>query len=795
MTIGLTEARKLFKLTDERFWDLNDGLVVAAVEDSDGGEDEIHKEAFVTCAVDHLMVDATPEDKARARSILEGVFDFFLEFNLHVHEEQASTSVTVENIAIGFQCIRLHGDVDETCNAVFALYDNDDSGTIDAAELYEFEEHSLVFANACRPLAERKTVSEIEEDVETAVHTMLEKFGEDADEGKLEYEQFKQVYTETLASTIAAEIADLATATPVAETAAAETAAAERARTIRAVDAAAAAEGAAESTAETAAQLTASDAVLAVGPIAAAFVGSSSRVEEIWVEPSTYFPARQPQMPRGVPPPPPMDMVPPPSPVDSIPPPTALGIPPPPAPGIVQPPQGDIVPPPPASGIPQPRFIPPPPAPGISPPPKAGIQPAVPDARPSFFTAVKYGADSDEAEPDASLPTKSLASAAIVTKRTNARSLAAIALRKPASEGDFAGWLLKKSALGGWQPRYFKTHSHYLLYKRTNTASEWIGAINLARAGTLGSGADAPDDGSLGIDVVEFVEHGVACLRIRGWGGTEQDSSAVLTIEVQQDTAPGHAGADIEAWDDAIYAAQQAHPSASPPGPAPGVSQRVAPLFASGAAAPALGPPADAWAFSGGFRLELRSSSRASRIAIAVQSGSLTDALAAVANASTADIGELTSEEFAGAMCGTQPNGHTVFTAAVCRAVEEPAFEAVAVRLLFLYEQHCGGAAPAKLAHPAIGVLGQLWTPTRACASSGQLEHLGELLDAQRRFAHFDADGSGSIDMGELHVCIKELGKHYTEEEMQEELAEYDAEHDGVLDFAEFVAFFDHLSF
>ena len=179
---------------------------------------------------------------------------------------------------------------------------------------------------------------------------------------------------------------------------------------------------------------------------------------------------------------------------------------------------------------------------------------AAPAVRPSFFTAVKYGADSDEEELDASPRTKSRASAAIAAKRMNAQRLAAVALQQPAANGAFAGWLLKKSALGGWQPRYFKTHAHYLLYKRTNTASEWIGALDLARGG-----ANADVLGS--VDAVAFVEHDVECLRICGWGGAVEAGAALLTIEVQQDTAPGHSGADLEAWDDAIYAAQQAHPS------------------------------------------------------------------------------------------------------------------------------------------------------------------------------------------------------------------------------------------
>ena len=286
MAGNLKDARMLFKLTDVRFIDLKDELIAAAADEEIGGEDQIDKGGFVTCATEHLMDEATPEEQVRAKEILEGVFDFFLEFGQKARAAQASTTVAVENIAIGFQCIRLHGDTEETCRAIFELYDHDGSGTIEAAELHEFEEQSAVFSNACLPVAERKSVDDIEELAEHAVEAMLKRFGEDAETGKLDYEQFKKVYTEMMADQIAAEIKSSAVpSAPAAEAPAADYDArpttpplpSAPAAEAPAAEAPAAEAPAAEApAAEAPVQQSVLETMLAGDPIAAAFLGSSS---------------------------------------------------------------------------------------------------------------------------------------------------------------------------------------------------------------------------------------------------------------------------------------------------------------------------------------------------------------------------------------------------------------------------------------------------------------------------------------------------------------------------------------
>ena len=80
---GLQYARQLFKLTDARFADLHKSLIVAGVM-SEGDDDTIDKVTFVTTAILHLLSDATPAQRARAKEILESVFDFFVEYTTHI---------------------------------------------------------------------------------------------------------------------------------------------------------------------------------------------------------------------------------------------------------------------------------------------------------------------------------------------------------------------------------------------------------------------------------------------------------------------------------------------------------------------------------------------------------------------------------------------------------------------------------------------------------------------------------------------------------------------------------------
>lgn len=59
-------------------------------------------------------------------------------------------------------------------------------------------------------------------------------------------------------------------------------------------------------------------------------------------------------------------------------------------------------------------------------------------------------------------------------------------------------------------------------------------------------------------------------------------------------------------------------------------------------------------------------------------------------------------------------------------------------------------------------------------------------FNARESFAHFDKDGSGSIDAVELHAALKHYGVELTEEGAREVLSLYDTNPDGRLDPEEF---------
>ena len=83
---------------------------------------------------------------------------------------------------------------------------------------------------------------------------------------------------------------------------------------------------------------------------------------------------------------------------------------------------------------------------------------------------------------------------------------------------------------------------------------------------------------------------------------------------------------------------------------------------------------------------------------------------------------------------------------------------------------------------------------------SGKSQEMFELaeikLSAERiavlkqRFDEFDTDHGGSIDENGLHAAIKSLGLKCSQNASKKLLAKIDANHDGTVDFDEFVAFF-----
>ena len=64
-------------------------------------------------------------------------------------------------------------------------------------------------------------------------------------------------------------------------------------------------------------------------------------------------------------------------------------------------------------------------------------------------------------------------------ERKGVRTSAFDAMHMSIKENHTEGWLLKKSERGKWQPRYFSTASHYLLYKNHHSDTEWLGGVEL----------------------------------------------------------------------------------------------------------------------------------------------------------------------------------------------------------------------------------------------------------------------------------------------------------------------------
>ena len=247
-----------------------------------------------------------------------------------------------------------------------------------------------------------------------------------------------------------------------------------------------------------------------------------------------------------------------------------------------------------------------------------------------------------------------------------------------------------------------------------------------------------------------------------------------------------------------------------PPPPAPGLF----PLSSAPPPPPPLpqgewndGPPPDSpppleaeeekepWGFAHGrelYNASMEASAAAMAIAEALRCGTLEAALDAIEAARALDKARSAAgTTFRSAMSSPQPNGHTLLSAAVCRAAMggEPEFEKIAVHLLLL-----GCVDPDALGAPARAALGAEWSVLTVAYAAG-MEHLVEMVHMKERFAHYDTDRSGSIGVAEMHLILQELGKHHTEEEIEDELEEFDVDHDGTLDFEEFITFYDSLAF
>ena len=56
-------------------------------------------------------------------------------------------------------------------------------------------------------------------------------------------------------------------------------------------------------------------------------------------------------------------------------------------------------------------------------------------------------------------------------------------------------------------------------------------------------------------------------------------------------------------------------------------------------------------------------------------------------------------------------------------------------------------------------------------------------------FRDFDKDGSGVIDRSELDAVFEELGKHFSDDELQRMIQLADQDQSGTLDYEEFIGY------
>lgn len=56
-------------------------------------------------------------------------------------------------------------------------------------------------------------------------------------------------------------------------------------------------------------------------------------------------------------------------------------------------------------------------------------------------------------------------------------------------------------------------------------------------------------------------------------------------------------------------------------------------------------------------------------------------------------------------------------------------------------------------------------------------------------FRDFDKDGSGQIDRSELDAVFDEMGKHFSEDELQRMIGLADKDATGTLDYEEFIGY------
>jgi len=138
----------------------------------------------------------------------------------------------------------------------------------------------------------------------------------------------------------------------------------------------------------------------------------------------------------------------------------------------------------------------------------------------------------------------------------------------------------------------------------------------------------------------------------------------------------------------------------------------------------------------------------------------------------------------------------SVLAKAVERAARDRAFEIIAVHLV-LYgvtdvEQR-GCIKQIKHANTLDEFVHM--APLEYALAAGGLEHLIEIIRVKILFVKYDADHSGTIERSELRQLFLDMHRDFSDEELDEAVAEHDTNHDGTLQFEEFIVLYDHLHF
>ena len=159
--LDLAAARTLLGITDEGYVDLHEALAEAADATTEG----LTRDVFLETAIAHTIgPDASVSDHGSAYTVLCAIYDHFEAFAESTDptaEPGSHTFVDAEDIAVGFQAIVQHGDVDETVEMLFEVFDYDNDGFIEEPEVEAFMKSSELFRNALRVGTDQLPYSEV----------------------------------------------------------------------------------------------------------------------------------------------------------------------------------------------------------------------------------------------------------------------------------------------------------------------------------------------------------------------------------------------------------------------------------------------------------------------------------------------------------------------------------------------------------------------------------------------------------------------------------------------------------